>query len=175
MILGAEIGLAIWGLIALIRGRMVVSKTKVVIGVPARLLGLLALTPLPLALMFVTIYLAANADLTDQAAAERFAQEHKWTITLIEGLTVGVIAFGVMGIAAAVGVSPEDADRRKRRRRDEDYDDYEDDGPRVSRRPRRDADEDDRPRRARRDEREDDDDDRPRRRRHDDDYDDRAR
>jgi hypothetical protein len=163
MILGAEIGLAIMGLLALIRGRMTVSKTKVVVGWPARLLGLLALTPLPLVLLIGIIYVAANVDATDQAAAERFAQEHKGTITLIEGVTVAAIAFAVIGLAAAAGAHPDEVDRRTRPRAEE-YDDYEDDD-RPRRRRRDQLEDDERPRRVRRD---DDGDDRPRRRRDDD-------
>ena len=60
MILGMEIGLAIFGLIALVKGKMTVSKNKVVVGAAARLLGLLALTPLPAALLFVVLYAAAQ-------------------------------------------------------------------------------------------------------------------
>ena len=47
MILGLEIGLIIYGIIALVKGRMKFGENKVVEGLPARLLGVLALTPLP--------------------------------------------------------------------------------------------------------------------------------
>ena len=49
MILGIEIALVIIGLLALVRGRMTVTASRVVEGIPARLLGLLALTPIPIA------------------------------------------------------------------------------------------------------------------------------
>jgi hypothetical protein len=160
MIIGLYIGLAIVGILALIRGRMQISKQKVVVGVPARLLGLLGLAPLPLALVAGMVYVAANVDVTDPQAVQRFTQEHKWTFTLIEGVCVGSVALVLFVTSAMLAVSPEEAARRARRKRAVEYDDeYED----------RD---DDRPRR-RRDEDYDDEDERPRRRR--DDLDDRAR
>jgi hypothetical protein len=46
-----EIGLAVFGFVTLIRGKMVLSATKVVEGVPAYLLGLLAICPLPIVIV----------------------------------------------------------------------------------------------------------------------------
>jgi len=159
MIIGLYIGLAIVGLLALIRGRMQISKTKIVVGIPARLLGLMAFTPLPMALVAVTIYLLVNAPLGDPQAAERFAQEHKGTVTLIEGVCAFGVALLLFVIAAMVAVSPEEAERRQRRRTWADHDDYVED--------------DNLPRRPRPAEDVDDEEDRPRRRR--DDLDERAR
>ena len=56
MILGAEIGLTIMGLIALCRGTLSVGKNKVVTGWRARLLGGIAMCTLPLALFIGIVY-----------------------------------------------------------------------------------------------------------------------
>lgn len=179
MILGLYIGLAIAGILALVRGRMQISKTKVVVGVPARLLGLLGLTPLPLAILVGLIYVAANVDITDPQAAQQFTQEHRGTFTLIEGVCAGLVAITLFVLAAVLAVSPAEANRRARRKSAVEYDDEYDARPRRRRR-RDDYDEngtDDRPRNRRVDDDLDEDDDRPRRRRRDDydDEDDRAR
>jgi hypothetical protein len=124
MILGIEIAMIVVGLLALVRGKMTVTGSKVVIGTPARLLGALALTPLPAAFVAVIGYIALNAP----ADPEQFAQDKKWTITAIEaGIVIG-IAVLVFGIGAAIGVSPAEADRlERRRRRYEDDEEYETD------------------------------------------------
>jgi hypothetical protein len=158
MILGLYIGLAIVGILALVRGRMQISKTKIVVGVPARLLGLLGLAPLPLALVVGIVYVAVSTDVTDPQAVQRFTQEHKWTFSLIEGVCVGGVAIILFVTAALLAVSPEEAERRARRRPAVEYDDEDD------------RDRDDRPPRRRNDEY---DDEQPRRRR--DDLDERAR
>jgi hypothetical protein len=123
MILGIEIAMIIIGLLALVRGRMTLTRNKVVVGVPARLLGALALTPLPVALVAVVGYIAMNAP----ADPERFAADNQVTIIIIETAIVIGIAVLVFGIGAAVAVDPVEAERRQRR----DYDagdDYEDGG-----------------------------------------------
>lgn len=51
MILGAEIGLFIYGLIAIIRGIYSMGKGQKVIGPKARLLGALCMAPIPLSMM----------------------------------------------------------------------------------------------------------------------------
>jgi len=56
MILGAEIGLTIMGLIALCRGTLSVGKNKVVTGWRARLLGGIAMFTLPMALFIGIVY-----------------------------------------------------------------------------------------------------------------------
>jgi hypothetical protein len=48
MILGAEIGMLIVGIMALVQGRLPLTKTREVRGLPARLLAIVALLPLPL-------------------------------------------------------------------------------------------------------------------------------
>src|SRR4029077_10668063 len=100
MIIGLYIGLAIVGILALVRGRLQISKHKIVIGVPARLLGLLGLAPLPLALVVGMVYVAASVDVTDPQAVQRFTQEHKWTFTIIEGVCVGAVGIVLFGAGA---------------------------------------------------------------------------
>ena len=50
MILGAEIGLLVYGIIVLIRGRYNLGKGRTVTGSRARLLGAVCLAPIPLAM-----------------------------------------------------------------------------------------------------------------------------
>ena len=161
---GLEIGLAIFGLIALIRGKMTLSKTKVVVGAPARLIGLLALAPLPIVFGFGIVFGIVKA--AEGADPQQIAKDNQ---ALFTGIEIGVViltAILVFTIGAAVAISPQEAARRERAGRydDDDYedDDYEDARPRRRRDDRDDDndDEDERPRR-RRDDPEDDE--RPRR------------
>jgi peptidoglycan/LPS O-acetylase OafA/YrhL len=57
MILGIEIGLLIFGILALARGTFSVGKEKKVTGWRARVLGLICLTPFPVA---ITVMAALN-------------------------------------------------------------------------------------------------------------------
>ena len=123
MILVIEIALAIYGLIGLFGGKMTLSKTKVVLGVPARLLGLLALTPLPVALVAIIGYVAVKAP----ADPERFAADNHVTIMVIEAVIVLGIAVMVFALGAALGVNPQEAARRSSRYESDDEDDKEDD------------------------------------------------
>lgn len=50
MILGAEIGMLIFGLVALVRGKLTLTKTRIVRGPMARVLGIVAMLPLPLSI-----------------------------------------------------------------------------------------------------------------------------
>lgn len=175
--IGAGIGMLIFGIIALIRGKFTLSKNKVVMGTPARLLGVLAMTPIPLMLgAGVVIGLVSMPQ-----NVEKFQKDNQ---ALFAGVEIGilvVIAGLVFGIGTAIGVSPREAQRieAESRRRDvydddadDEYDDDDEDRPR--RKPRRDKyevvdedEEEERPRkRSRRDDYDDDDDDhdRPRRR-----------
>lgn len=157
MICGLQIGLAIFGLIALIRGKMTISKSKVIVGTPARLIGLLALVPIPLTLgvgMLIGI-----AKVAEGGNPEKIAEDNRGLLMGVEIGIVIVTAILVFGLGAALGVSPAEAERRDRAGRyDEEDDEYEDARPRR----RRDRDEDDE---------EDDRDDRPRRRSRDEDDD----
>ncbi len=125
MICGMEIGLAIFGILALVRGKMTLSKNKIVIGAPARLLGLVALAPLPLAFGAGVLFAITQGA---EANAERFAEDNRWTLTLIEaGIVIGT-AIVVFLIGAMVAVSPAEAERRERGVRDDDYGDRDDRG-----------------------------------------------
>ncbi|AMV26924.1 hypothetical protein VT84_21160 [Gemmata sp. SH-PL17] len=123
MIFGIEVGLAIFGILALVRGRMTMSKGKVVVGVPARLLGLVALTPLPVALVVILLYTIAQGG----ADPEKFAQDQRLTIALIEAGVVISIAVFVFVVGAMIGVSPVEVARRERKGRYEE-DEYDDRG-----------------------------------------------
>ena len=56
MVLGIEIAMLIFGIITLVRGNCTVSKTKVVRGTPARVIGILAVSILPAALVIGFAY-----------------------------------------------------------------------------------------------------------------------
>jgi hypothetical protein len=174
VILGIEIALVIYGILALIRGKFVVSSKKVVTGGAAYFLGILSLCPMPIA--FVVILGVHQAGILD-------AQKDQLTMAVIEAAIVIGMVILIFCIGAAIGTDPAKTRRKKRRYEEDDEDEDEDDEneDRVarSRRKRRDEedDEDDRPRRRRRNEEEDEDEDedQPRRKRRDeeDDEDDR--
>jgi hypothetical protein len=152
MILGVEIAMLVVGLLAIFRGRMTISKNKVVTGIAARLLGLVALTPLPVAFATIALYVAVSGP----GDPERFVEDNKLTIMLIEAGVVIGIAIVVFGMGAAIGHPPEP--------KPEDDDEDEDDSPRRRRSRMRDDEDDDQPD-------DDDDEDRSRRRRRRDDDD----
>jgi phage FluMu protein Com len=62
MILGAEIGLIIFGIYAMVTGKLTLTKTHIVRGTAARLIAVIALLPLPLSLavIFTAGILAVN-------------------------------------------------------------------------------------------------------------------
>lgn len=62
MILGAEIGLIIFGIYAMVTGKLTLTKTHIVRGTAARLIAVIALLPLPLSLavVFTVGILAVN-------------------------------------------------------------------------------------------------------------------
>lgn len=157
---GIAVGLTIFGLLGLIRGKMTISKTKVVVGVPARLLGLLAMTPIPLLLSVGVVIGLMNLNEDPQ----KLQKDNQLLFAAIEvGVVVGV-ALLVFVIAAVVAIHPKEAERRERAGRYDEEDEYEDD--RDDRPSRRDRDEDyddrgdDRRGRRDRDDRDDDPDDR---------------
>jgi hypothetical protein len=91
MILGLEIALAVYGLFGLVGGTLIVSKSRVVQGYRARLLGLLALVPVVAA--FVLIFTVSKEN----------------TQTLIEGIIVGVVAVLVFVLGVLLSVNPDAA------------------------------------------------------------------
>ena len=166
LVIGLGIGLIIAGLVALIRGQLKLSQKKAVQGVPARLLGIALMTPLPLGFLAALVYTMMSVDPNRPDAVERWTKDNEMTLNLIiAGVEIGLAL--IIIIVAAFLAKPLPADGgRSARRRERDYDDYEDEP-----RPRRKRDENDGPR-GRRAADYDDEDDRPRRR---DDLDDRAR
>ena len=113
MLMIAQVCMAITGLVALLRGRMRWWKSKVVVGVPARLLGLLGLIPIPLAALVGTLYIAANnTDIWDLDAVQDSAQENRGTLTLIEGLCLVVVAAIQFTVAARLAVPRVEIDGR---------------------------------------------------------------
>ena len=89
MILGAEIGLLILGIPALVTGQLTLTKTRVVEGTAARLLAIIALLPLPL-VMVVGMVVGAVVVLQ---GGDPTLSSMRWTFTLIElAIVVGCIA-----------------------------------------------------------------------------------
>jgi hypothetical protein len=117
-----EVALAVFGLMALVKGRMSLGK-KVVIGTPARALGLLAMAPLPIAFIAGVIYGARQA----AAGKGQLGNDDTLTLAAIEAGIVIVTALVVFGIAATLAIPVEEADRLERRanRRHDDDEDYE--------------------------------------------------
>jgi hypothetical protein len=159
------IGFAILGIAALITGKITLSKNKVVLGTPARLLGLLALTPLPIVLVIGVAYAVASGP----ADPEKFQKDNQLVFAAIEIGTLVVVGAVVFGIGAALAVSPEEVRRKKRKRRRDVDDEYEEE-ERPRKRSRRDEEEqdeheeEDRPRKRSRREDEYEEEERPRKR-----------
>ncbi|MBT8339336.1 MAG: hypothetical protein HKP58_04160 [Desulfatitalea sp.] len=82
MIFGAELGLLIYGVMALIKGQFSIGKGKKVQGSSARVLGIISLLPMPLSAMagFVIGFLNPDAEAAGQM---------KWTIV---GVEVSILA-----------------------------------------------------------------------------------
>lgn len=150
MILGMEIGLAIYGFLALIRGRFTVSSKKVVTGTAAYVLGLLSLCPIPLAFL-IALVLVSSGKVDPEG-------NDKWVLVGVEaGIVIGFAAV-IFTIGAMLGTDPAKKKRKKRRYEEayeveDDRDENEqDDRPRRKRRREEDElEEDDRPRRKKRD------------------------
>jgi hypothetical protein len=119
MILGIAVVMLVIGILAIVRGRLRVASNRVVVGVPARLLGVLALMPLPAAVVAVFIYLAINAPDDPQ----QFTRDNERTLDVIKKVVVVAVPALVFGIGAVIGVSPAEAEmliRRGRHRREAD-------------------------------------------------------
>lgn len=171
MLLLVQLALFVAGVVLLFVGRLPLSRTKVVEGAPARVLGLVAAAPLPVAFTvgFFVGFLAQPAD------PQKFLADNRWNILLVDaGLVLGAVLIVVVG-ALVFGTDPtegDDYDRpRRRRRRRQRYEDIDDAGGEYDRPRSRPAyevvdDEYDEPARPRRRVRDDGDDydDRPRRR-----------
>jgi hypothetical protein len=143
MILGIEIALIVLGIYGLIKGRIPISKTRVVEGTPARLLALLGFVPLPLAFLLVALVLG-----TKIARGGQVNEDSARTTGIIIEVAVVIgtlLVFYVLGFVLAtdptrkVSEDWEDRPRRSRRARDDEEEEDED----RPRRRRRDDDEDD--------------------------------
>jgi hypothetical protein len=94
MILGIEIALLVVGILALVRGKLPLDNKRAVYGLPARFLGLVALTPMPLSFLAIMVYTASQISAGDPATVDRFVQDNKFTLILIEAAcTIGVAVF----------------------------------------------------------------------------------
>jgi hypothetical protein len=153
----AEIGMLIFGIIALVTGKFSLTRSRVVQGTAARIVGAVLVLPLPLGLLVGVVMgvgLGINAAKQgkqglDQAELAKLQPK----ITIIEGSLIAVCFFTALGIALATAKPP----KKKRRRRDEDEEYDDEDRPRR-RAVREEEDEDDAPPARRRRGREDEDD-----------------
>lgn len=106
MILGLEIGMLIAGLLAVVRGRMELTPTIVAEGVAARLLGVLAMTPIPAAVVVIGAYTVANCTGKTQAQIEAWAEKERTNLVVIEACVVVGIGLLVVGGIAVLGGDP---------------------------------------------------------------------
>jgi hypothetical protein len=153
-----DIALLVCGIIALVKGRLQLTRNRVCRGTPARVAAILLIMAPVLgfsAEIGIGFYqgFTKGMEAAKTGGAKQLSQSEILRISLIAG---GVHA-GVMGVLTIVAFTIAFANGRpvRRRRVKEEYDDY-----------------DDRPRRRSSREAEDLDEDRPRRRRYDDGYDD---
>ncbi len=103
LLLGAEIGLLIFGIYALVRGRLKVTNNRIVRGVAARLLGIVAMLPVPLALL-IGFVMGMEAAARGRPMDDAF----KLSLTLIElGLVAGCGLF-VFTVGFFLGGSSEE-------------------------------------------------------------------
>ncbi len=138
MILGIEIALLIMGILALVRGRLQITGSKIVTGIPARVLGLLALTPLPIVIAVAMGYTIMNSMDKTPEQIEQWANDNKTTFVIMEAVIVLGIAALLFTISLIIAKPPEDQDvkpskmydrqgRRKRNDDEEADDENEDD------------------------------------------------
>jgi hypothetical protein len=118
MLLGLEIGMLVVGFIALIRGKITLSRGHSLRGVAVRLAGVALLLPIPVAFAAGFVYAAYLA-----ASGEKLnEQDIKLRAGLIElGCTLAFLVLGIV-IAAAGGTRYGPEEDRPRRRRDYDLD-----------------------------------------------------
>lgn len=106
MILGLEIGMLIAGILALTRGRMELTPSIVAEGVAARLLGILAMTPLPAAIIVLGAYTVANCAGKSEPEIDAWVKKEKTNMIIIEAGVVLGIALLVVGGIAVFGDDP---------------------------------------------------------------------
>src|SRR5258708_33196285 len=96
MILGAEIGMIVMGIMALVKGQMVLTKRKIVYGAPARFLAIITFLPLPTSFVIATIVAAVSVAKGQNVTEESF----RWTGA---GIEAAVVVFYIV-ILYAVGL-----------------------------------------------------------------------
>jgi hypothetical protein len=102
MVCVIEVALFAWGLYGLITGKLQISRNKLVVGTPARLLAVLALLPLPIALG-VGLLIGMDAGMR----GGEIPREKQLTLTLIEaGVAVTVLLIVIVAILV-MGTPPE--------------------------------------------------------------------
>jgi hypothetical protein len=115
VILGAEIGLMVFAIITLVRGKLVLTKNRVVTGVPARLLALIGFLPLPVTLVLglaIGVFLVGRGQPVDQTRVRIIG-----AVVELSVIVLCVAAIYGIGLMIAKPPMPE---RRRRRRLDED-------------------------------------------------------
>jgi hypothetical protein len=102
MILGMEIALLVMGLHALVTGRMVLGRNRVVYGAAARVLGLIALLPIPLAFCagvgMGVVMVSRGEDITDESL--------RWVFVGVEAAIVVFCLILLYSIGLAVAGPP---------------------------------------------------------------------
>ncbi len=97
MILGLEIGMLIAGILAISRGRMELTPSMVAHGIAARLLGVLAMTPLPAAIVVLTIYTGINCVGKSEREIAMWVEQKRTNMIILEAGVVLMIALLVVG------------------------------------------------------------------------------
>jgi hypothetical protein len=122
-ILVLQITLFVFGIIMLVTGRIKLSASRVVTGASARLLGVLAMIPLPLCWGISIVYVVVVALQNPNVAHFEPGSGEELIVGLMHTLiTLGTLA-AVLGIGYAVGKAPVD----KRQRLVDEWEDEEDD------------------------------------------------
>jgi len=99
MILGAEIGLLIVGIMALVRGKLPLTKKRVVYGLPARLLAIIALLPIPVTFVAAIVF----AIVMDTRGQNPASSAVRWTGAGIEAAIVILCIAAMYGIGWRLG------------------------------------------------------------------------
>ena len=102
MILVLEIVMAVMGIKALVTGKLQMTGSKVVAGGAARVLGVILLTPVPIAAVayIVIVFAAAPAN------PEQYAEDNKLMLALVEAAVVIGILILVAVLCSMLGKSP---------------------------------------------------------------------